>query len=229
MTNPNNPKPRDEEGSADQSDIAKSTLIIARWTRFLGFFTAALVVVGGLQLWNLLSNSSFNEKSFIETQRASIVYAGMQFGPHITEGSTEIDFYFSPVWTNVGNTPAKHFKSWFNDPVKSVSQIERIDARVPKEAPFVPIIIAPKAARNGALKIISVDDLRAVGAGKLHIYLWGDGYYEDRLSPKSHSTKFCEQIASVAWVDPKKIEAPTILFTPCVTHNCIDEECETDQ
>ncbi len=228
MTNPNNSEPRTGESQSDQANITNSTLIIARWTKWVGIFTAALVIVGFLQLWDLHSNSSFNEKSFIETQRASVVYGGISFGPHKVQGTGTIDCYFSPLWTNVGNTAAKNFRTWFNDPVKSLSKIEILDTRVPKDATFIPIIIAPKAGRNGALKLLSIDEMRAISAGTLHVYLWGDGYYEDRLSTQDHVTKFCEEIVSIAWIDPTKIESPTVLFTPCATHNCIDEECKNN-
>ena len=182
----------------------------------------------------MMESNRINNLGVVEIQRASVVYDGMSFSP-FTEGFNLLGppkvslkgpgIGFSPIWTNAGATTTKNLHIFFGEPIESVTAIERPDMRIPTDTKWIPVVIGPKARQTGTIRPITTDKLRSIGEGKLHIYLWGEATYHDIFQgTREHVTKFCQEIAGTTSTPNQEIITGVIL-SPCLIHNCIDEEC----
>jgi hypothetical protein len=190
--------------------------------------------------WRALNEGNrINNTALVEIQRASVLFDKMtvaraEAGFTVLDSSKESvvgpSFGFSPVWFNAGSTATKNLRVFFGEPIESVTPIERPDMRIPQETQWIPGMIGPKGSQNGRMRPIAVGKIEQVKDGKLHIYLWGDAYYNDIFpGTTGHVTKFCQEIGGVNWASQSSGELAVIgiIMIPCMIHNCIDDECKT--
>jgi hypothetical protein len=194
------------------------------------------------QQWQAMIDSNrINNLGLVEIQRASILYDGMSLSS-FTNGYTVLGdpkvsvvgpgIGISPIWSNAGGTATKDLRIFFGDPIESVTPIERPDMRIPKDTKWVPIVVGPKGRQNGVIRPIAMEKIKAIRDGKLHIYLWGDAYYNDIFpSTREHVTKFCQEIGGVnfGFNQLKEEVLVSVVLAPCTIHNCIDDQCKEQE
>jgi hypothetical protein len=186
----------------------------------------------------MLESNRINNAGIVEIQRASILYDGMALTQFIGGFESLIapkdnvvgpGISFSPVWSNAGGSATKNLRIFFGEPIESVTPIERPDMRIPPSTVWIPIVLGPKGRQNGTIRPIALEKVKAIRTGKMHIYLWGDAYYHDIFpGTPEHVTKFCQELGGVNWgINELKEEfVAGIIMTPCMIHNCIDDECK---
>lgn len=135
-------------------------------------------------------------------------------------------------WINTGSTPTRDL-TVNGDVCTGVEQIsEDFDFTIP-EARKIPAMIRPHSGRiEGRPFRISAEELALVQRGIRHLFVWGVVKYGDVFEgTPSHVTRFCCYAASITG-DPmkpfdEKANPVNIVFLHWYKHNCVDEDCAT--
>jgi hypothetical protein len=135
---------------------------------------------------------------------------------------------------NAGVTPTRHFRShinfiWRPDEIPEGFNFPDLWSD-PARKINAPAAIGPKAKVDLPTDPIPLNLLEQVKNGKLHLYLYGWGKYND-IFPKTseHITKFCYRASVSDSRAQSGAKALTIQYTNCPTHNCFDDECASQK
>jgi hypothetical protein len=172
------------------------------------------------------------EQALVSVQRAFITQRRVEITPITDAQSKQITgVQIDLGWENNGTTPAKsltqHISTrWDVNPIPS-------DFTFPDEwlpgAEHVPqpTYMGPKGALGGGIFFIPVSILKEVQDGKRHVYYWGWARYED-VFLNQHITELCAELKSNG-TQFDLGEGFPFRLDGCSRHNCIDEDCKTNQ
>jgi hypothetical protein len=154
------------------------------------------------------------QRAFVFPQQTQIT--GMQDGPNVR-------WYISPIWENVGNTPARRL----------IVDLGCIDAREEIDKPFDfeatskskgPRILGSHQTTVGGACERSAAQLAAIQRQSAQTYMWGTARYRDIFGDE-HRTRFC--ISAQILSDPNvPTRTPSNLVSNCKWGNCDDSECD---
>jgi hypothetical protein len=193
----------------------------AAWTALA---TVALTIFSGL-LWKVSDRA--NETSII-SQRAFLTNNGPAI-IKIADGPKLKGLNFVFAVSNSGTTPAKNAISeqdvafWRTGPQKGFNfedlpQVEKVT-----------FVLGPKASFQLNPMFVSIEQLESVAQGK-YIIFWGWFTYRDIFNNTPlRLSEFCLEINNVTWAKTDHTDASGdvfLVYPPCPTHNCYDEDCE---
>ena len=211
----------------------------------LAVFTFLLIVVGAIQGVFLYrtdqgthkaadaakDSAEIAERALIAGQRAFVSVSYQTSAGRDFKTKNIVQWIFTPIWTNAGNTPTRNMANHINVGVRDAEIDDDFDfpdqwnTDVPPEKRRpVPLGIAPKAWISGQAVGISVGDIDAAINGKKFLYIWGWASYED-VFPRTalHVTRFANRIAVGG--DAHNPAEISFSFPLLWKYNCSDEEC----
>jgi hypothetical protein len=198
---------------------------MVRWTRAVGVFTALLFVVGALQLWDLCETNNFNRRALVAIQAPFVFVKATPFlvavGPN-----KEIYWRMMQIWENSGNTaPSELFVDIFCYP--SASTVSNPWAfRATESITRWRRTLGPKQDIGGGFCQYPSADIIKVQRGDLHLYITARATYGDKFNPTyTHVTEYCSELVEITG-DANAASQMIALNSPCVSHNCTDEECK---
>ena len=169
--------------------------MMARWTRRVGWFTGALVLVSIVTAvifkWQLdamqgqLDEAKRQRLLTIELQRANLkrgdpqIVAIDQTGKQAAIEKAIVGWMITPTWTNIGGTIARNFRGWFKIQTFNDSQSKKAIGRDcpnfqneeswPQDEPMMESIIVQPGGTKALLgKPLSVRDAVEAVPGKIH-------------------------------------------------------------
>jgi hypothetical protein len=195
--------------------------MMARWTRRVGVFTAALVfvaIVTGVIFWRQLGvmQGQLDEakkqrlitiaQTRANLQRDVSVNAITQDKKLANAGESIGGFAISPYWTNVGSTDALDYRGWFD--IRAFD----IGPKVPRQitSKDCPPIVTPDPFPDGNViihggrsiqlaKSLSFEDAAAAVGDKASKFtlMWGHVEYRDIYFPETplHSDDWCVSVS----------------------------------
>lgn len=197
---------------------------VAVFTLVLAFATVALGVIATIQI-GFLDRSEriatetaqaakasaeaaqdqiqLSRRALVQTQRAFVNLKGFNVFHiyDITQNNKIVDWQFTPIWENSGQTPTK--------------KLNVISGIHPGEFPpdfefkidkFAPSLLGPKGGMTGETYRISLAEIYEIKSGAKTIYIWGRAEYNDVFpGTRRHYTNFCHKI--VVTGDPTIVES----------------------
>jgi hypothetical protein len=191
---------------------------IARWTRNIGWFTAALVIVtGGLVYVGLRADDTAREgeRAFVAVRDFEI----KAIGP-APNRPNDIVRGIKIIWENSGSTRTKHLR---------LGQTLIIPA--PQAITWPPDITAqgnvllPKQVGRTTLNLqIDGISLNSLGKGHGAILIFGIAKYEDAFDTR-HLTLACNTVRPRSEIDYMTDTSDSLDLSSCEKYNCADSEC----
>lgn len=106
-----------------------------------------------------------------------------------------IEWAFTPIWRNSGNTPTRSAVTCINTWVGVDAGELPADCGFPDYGTPHGIIIGPSAVMEGSSLRISIARLQKMRAGEAHAYIWGWVDYSDIfIKTQRHRAEFCMEI-----------------------------------
>lgn len=208
--------------------VAQDGSELAYWQNLISAAGFAAVVVA--LVFSVLATKAARDQvrlsrhALVDTDRAFVFPEDGVWSAHTNIATGAIETWsVAQNWRNSGSTPTNHLRMYINREVR--------DDPLPDDFPFAsadvpltPALIAPGALLGSSQIAVSLDEMREIIAGRMHMYAWGWVEYDDVFegTPR-HRTEFCYK-----WTiggDPSHPERTSTRYDLYNRHNGADSEC----
>jgi hypothetical protein len=223
-----------ESKNPDNGSKCKSKLCYIIWRKIceafrpfrlitdVGFFTAILAVVAGLQ-WHTLDKTDATlragQRAFVFVKTPGNWTVAKMVGDEARRA------YFVELGNN-GNSQTKNLTFSLYCPRPNV--FERIDPITANKKPEVvaPRMLGPKQTIGAGICSYGASELERVRSGSVPLFIALRVIYND-IFDNFHVTEYCAILGNFGDGDFKALATiPTNDTIPCDVHNCADDECK---